>query len=176
MCPAVPTIIFFMDHPSRAASPARSRIQPTPVQIRELTPADALATVRLAEQLGYQTSLQEMQERIHSLKNASNHNAYGACLDQNLIGWIEITATNYLAADPRAEICGLVVSSELRGQGIGRLLLEHASRWALTRGLKTVLVRSRQTREAAHRFYLLEGFVQTKTSFVFTKTMPSATP
>jgi hypothetical protein len=37
--------------------------------------------------------------------------------------------------------------------------------------LKSIVVRSRATREAAHRFYLREGYTQTKTSAVFTKSL-----
>ena len=43
-----------------------------------------------------------------------------AGLSGRVIGWIEVAATHHLAADPRAEIAGLVVSAEARSRGIGR--------------------------------------------------------
>jgi GNAT superfamily N-acetyltransferase len=61
------------------------------------------------------------------------------------------------------------VSSGFRSRGIGHLLIACAERWAVEQGLKMILVRSRDTREAAHRFYLREGFARTKTSAVFSK-------
>jgi hypothetical protein len=44
-----------------------------------------------------------------------------------------------------------------------------AEEWARQQGLGNIVVRSRATREAAHRFYLREGYAQTKISAVFTK-------
>ena len=85
------------------------------------------------------------------------------------MGWIEVVETRHLAVDQRAEIAGLVVASGARGRGIGRQLVGCAERWALERGLTDVVVRSRVTREAAHRFYLRQGYQLTKTSAVFTK-------
>jgi GNAT superfamily N-acetyltransferase len=77
--------------------------------------------------------------------------------------------TRHLTAEARAEIAGLVVASEVRSRGIGRHLVARAERWALERGLTDMIVRSRSTREAAHRFCLREGYRQTKISAVFTK-------
>jgi GNAT superfamily N-acetyltransferase len=56
-----------------------------------------------------------------------------------------------------------------RSHGVGRRLVAVAEEWARQHGLKSIVVRSRATREAAHRFYLREGYTQTKTSAVFTK-------
>ena len=61
------------------------------------------------------------------------------------------------------------MSSKLRSRGIGRVLVARAEQWALERGLKSVVVRSQIAREAAHNFYLREGYARTKTSAVFTK-------
>jgi hypothetical protein len=41
--------------------------------------------------------------------------------------------------------------------------------------LPLLRVTSRSTREGAHRFYLREGFVHTKTSLVFEKVLSEAT-
>jgi hypothetical protein len=43
--------------------------------------------------------------------------------------------------------------------------------WSRVKGLAVVRVTSRSTREAAHRFYLREGYRQTKTSAVFEKVL-----
>jgi GNAT superfamily N-acetyltransferase len=141
------------------------------ITTREMTPADAAGVARLSEELGYLATPDVMQRRIESLQGSSNRAAYVACHGDELVGWMDLTATNHLASEPRVEIGGLIVASGFRSRGIGRLLIACAERWALERGLKMILVRSRDTREAAHRFYLREGFVRTKTSAVFSKNL-----
>jgi GNAT superfamily N-acetyltransferase len=141
------------------------------ITTREMIPADADGVTGLSEELGYAVSPDVMQHRIESLKGSTHRAAYVACHAGGLVGWIDLTAVNHLTSEPRAEIDGLVVSSNFRRRGIGRLLVARAERWARERGLKMILVRSRDTREAAHRFYLREGFVRTKTSAVFSKNL-----
>jgi GNAT superfamily N-acetyltransferase len=136
---------------------------------REIIARDAAAVARLSGELGYPVSSEEMKRRIESLARLPDHAVYVACVSGEVVGWIHVQVSHHLQAEPRAEIGGLVVSSEARSRGIGRRLVAVAEEWALQQGLKSIVVRSRATREAAHRFYLREGYTQTKTSAVFTK-------
>ncbi len=139
------------------------------VVIREIALADSDAAASLSGELGYPVSPEIIQGRIESLLQHPDHVIFVASLAGNVVGWIDVCVTYHLASDPRAEIAGLVVSTKVRSKGIGRLLVARAEQWALSRGLIEMLVRSRSTREAAHRFYLREGYSLTKTSAVFTK-------
>ena len=137
--------------------------------IREIAGSDAIAAARLSEELGYRISPEEMMQRIASLGKSPDRMVFVACLSGEVVGWIDVAVVHHLHSGTRVEIGGLVVSSGLRSRGIGRLLVERAEKWALQRGLKGMLVRSRIAREDAHRFYLREGYTRTKTSAVFTK-------
>ena len=137
--------------------------------IREITAGDAAATASLSEELGYPVPPDAMKQRIEFLNGLRGHVVYVACLYGKVVGWIDIRETHHLQVEPCAEIGGLVVSSEARGGGIGRRLIERAEGWARRQGLERVVVRSQLMREAAHRFYLREGYARTKTSAVFTK-------
>jgi GNAT superfamily N-acetyltransferase len=141
---------------------------PTPL-IREITPDDAAAAANLSGELGYQVSAEAMRPRIESLLGLPDQAVYVACLGGDVVGWIDLAVSRHLASEPRGEICGLVVSSEVRSRGVGRLLVERAEEWAVSKGLTEMLVRSRIAREDAHRFYLREGYTRIKTSAVFTK-------
>jgi GNAT superfamily N-acetyltransferase len=110
-----------------------------------------------------------MSRRIELLNRSGGHAVYVACLSGEVVGWIDVMESHHLQAEPCAEIGGLVVSGEARSGGIGRRLVERAEHWARQRGLARVVVRSRITREDAHRFYLREGYSRTKTSAVFAK-------
>ena len=70
---------------------------------------------------------------------------------------------------PYVLIGGLVVREGMRSLGIGRRLCEEVERWCVERGAGMVRVTSRSTREAAHRFYLRDGYELVKTSMVFEK-------
>ena len=61
------------------------------------------------------------------------------------------------------------MAADVRSTGVGALLVHRAEQWARERGFDAILVRSQIMREAAHRFYLREGYERTKTSAVFTK-------
>lgn len=141
------------------------------LMIREITIEDATAAVRLTAELGYATSVDAMQHRIECLSGLTDHIVYVACIAGEVVGWIDVSAVHRLQSEPRAEIGGLVVASEARSGGIGRRLVERAEEWATQRGLKSILVRSQVAREAAHRFYLREGYERIKTSAVFTKSL-----
>jgi GNAT superfamily N-acetyltransferase len=115
-----------------------------------------------------------MRHRIEYLMCQPDRVIFVACYLEGVVGWIDVLVRHVLAADPRAEIAGLVVSEGFRSRGLGRILVSRAEQWAVSRGVKEMLVRSRITREEAHRFYLREGYERIKTSAVFTKRLTPA--
>ena len=68
-----------------------------------------------------------------------------------------------------SEIRAATLGDVPRSGGVGKDLLEAAERWAREHGCRTMTVRSRITRERAHRFYEREGYRRVKTSHVFGK-------
>ncbi len=139
--------------------------------IREINTGDTESAAKLSGELGYPVSAEAMQRRIQALCGSSDHVVLVACNSEAVVGWIDVGIVHHLQAEPYAEIGGLVVSSEHRGCGIGRQLVAAAEQWALNRGFSKMLVRSRISREAAHRFYKREGYEHAKTSVVFTKSL-----
>lgn len=138
--------------------------------LREIESADAEAAAGLSAQFGYPVDAAVMRQRIQSLARES-HTVIVACEGGNVVGWIDVGLVAHLQSGESAEIGGLVVSETCRSQGIGGQLVRAAERWARGRGAGRVLVRSQIAREAAHRFYLRQGYKQTKTSAVFVKAL-----
>jgi GNAT superfamily N-acetyltransferase len=64
---------------------------------------------------------------------------------------------------------GLVIDAGARRQGLGRELVEVAERWAASRGLPSLTVRSNAARELSHPFYLALGYTRDKTQHVYSK-------
>ena len=103
------------------------------------------------------------------LTRLAGHAIYVATVGNEMAGWIHVAIVHHLQAESRAEIGGLVVGAHVRSKGIGRELVARAEEWALRQGVNSVVVRSQIARQDAHRFYLREGYRQTKISAVFTK-------
>ena len=139
------------------------------IVIRAIEVTDAEIAAQLSGELGYPVEAGQMRQRISQLNSLRNGVVYVACVADAVIGWIDVGIVCHLATGPFAEIGGFIISSQHRGGGIGRRLLAAAENWVAAQGFSNVLVRSRVTREAAHRFYLREGYLITKTSAVFVK-------
>jgi len=140
------------------------------VTVRRVRLEDAEAVAELNRQLGYPATADEVRERIALLAScAENQAVLAACMNDEVVGWIEVAIVLHLQSPPFALIGGLVVKEGMRGQRIGRRLCEEAEAWAREKGMQMVRVTSRSTREDAHRFYLRDGFRDVKTSRVFEK-------
>ena len=113
-----------------------------------------------------------MKERIEGCRTIHNHIVFVACTSDpaRTVAWIDVSIVRHLQNEPYGEIGGLVVSSECRNAGVGQKLLRRAEEWIRDeKKIKRVVVRSQVSREAAHRFYLREGYSRWKTSAVFSK-------
>lgn len=148
-----------------------------PVWLREIAAGDAAEVAVLSCQLGYETTAREMKQRIEAiLPLRPDHLALVACRngegrESEVVGWIEAEIVHHLQSPPHALITGLVVKDGVRSLGVGKRLCSAVEEWSLGKGIPVVRVTSRSTRERAHRFYLREGFTQTKTSAVFEKVL-----
>ena len=86
-----------------------------------------------------------------------------------VVGWVQVHFTRWLASDARGEVLGLVVASKMRGRGIGRQLMQMAEGWTKERGGSLVALRSNILRKETHIFYQRLGCEVTKTSLYFKK-------
>jgi GNAT superfamily N-acetyltransferase len=98
-----------------------------------------------------------------------DHLALAACAGSEVIGWIEAEIARHLQSTPYTLITGLVVKDSARSFGVGKRLCQEVEQWSRRKAISILRVTSRVSRERAHRFYLREGFTQTKTSAVFEK-------
>jgi GNAT superfamily N-acetyltransferase len=139
------------------------------VNIRPIRPEDAVPVSELVTQLGYERTAEQVRRWIDGLNTRPEQAAFVAELDGKVVAWIDVSFVWHLQSDAFGLIGGLVVKDGLRGAGIGRLLCQRAEDWSREQGARKIRVTSRSTREAAHRFYLRDGYQQTKISMVFEK-------
>jgi GNAT superfamily N-acetyltransferase len=142
------------------------------VIVREIAFSDAAAVAELSGQLGYEASTAEIEQRLKRiLPLHKGHAVFVACLEGKVVGWIEAEVAYHLQSPPHVLITGLVVKDGVRSLGVGSRLCAEVEDWGRKQGVAVIRVTSRMTRERAHRFYLREGYTQTKTSAVFEKAL-----
>ena len=142
------------------------------VKIRKARAGDAARIAELSGQLGYPTAAKEMAKRLKSvLKDRDAACFVAETKVQGVIGWVHVSTTPLIEAEPRAEVNGLVVDETVRSRGAGWLLLDAAEKWAKKQGCKGMSVRSNVLRERAHSFYLRHGYEHYKTQKSFRKTL-----
>lgn len=140
-----------------------------PINIRPIRQEDADAVAELVSQLGYQRTPEQVRRWILDLGSRPDQACFVAELNSEVVAWIDVSLERRLQSEVFGLIGGLVVRDGLRGLGIGRRLCEEAEEWTRQQGVKKMRVTSRSTREDAHRFYLRDGYRQTKVSLVFEK-------
>lgn len=130
--------------------------------IREIKFSDSTAVRALTAQLGYPLSEKEIERNISVVIESKSHTAFVAEHNEKVIGWIGVSQAIMIEFNPFCEINGLVIEENYRGQGVGKLLIEQAKRWARERGNATLRVRCNVKRKHAHEFYQRLGFIETK--------------
>lgn len=129
---------------------------------------------KLVAQLGYtDITIEAARRRLIQLLDRVDHAVFAAEVSggTRVAGFIHICVVETLEHEPRGEIRALSVDEKHRGSGIGAQLVERAEQWARERHLQKIRVRSNIHRDRARNFYERLGYIVTKTSNVFDKTL-----
>ena len=138
--------------------------------VREALRSDAQRVTALAAQLGYEVPLAHVEQHLREL--GDQRTVLVAVVPRvGVVGWIGVSLARTLTSLRRADIEGLVVEDEYRGNRIGEMLLNAAETWARQQGCTNVRVLSNTIRERAHRFYERLGYENYKSEFVFRKSL-----
>jgi GNAT superfamily N-acetyltransferase len=144
----------------------------TTTTIRTARNYDAPAIAALGDQLGYAANRQQIATRLAGIESEPSSRVFVAENgDGVVVGWLHVASRTQLTEDACAEILGLVVDESARGGGIGAALIRAAEEWARSEGCTRIRVRSRETRERAHRFYEREGYARNKVQLVLHKAL-----
>ncbi len=139
------------------------------MHIRNAQLGDAPAISNLSAQLGYPLTAGQAGANLSQILDLPGHAVFVAELSPGeVVGWLHVFGGLLLETGGYAEIGGLVVAEDQRGQGVGAALVDSACRWARENGYQTLWVHSNTIRQRAHHFYLNLGFIQWKTQALFT--------
>ncbi len=136
--------------------------------IREAIDSDAPRIAALAVQLGYEVPLAHVKRQLG--RRGAGYEVFVAVVPRvGVVGWAAVALHESLLSSKYAELEGLIVEDEYRGNGIGRALLARVERFAHEAGAPMLRVHSNVVRERAHAFYEREGYRSPKSQQIFEK-------
>jgi N-acetylglutamate synthase-like GNAT family acetyltransferase len=137
------------------------------VTIRDARLEDSAAIANLMCELGYNTTPTEMVSRLQPILTNRSYKTLVAVSDGGVCGMIgTIFYPSYEHNTPSARIVALVVSTEMRGRGIGRQLVEALESELPKNRITQLAVNTQLTRKEAHKFYEALGFERNGYRFV----------
>lgn len=152
-------------HTRMPAEPPPKTPKPPKPGIRTARPADVRGLVGLMESLGVEATAAGVRKRLAALLK-SDAPPLVATLDKAVVGLAGLHIMTAIHRDPPVgRINILVVSPDLRGQGLGRRLVEASIERLREHGCGLVEVTSNDRLVEAHKFYRHLGFEQTSRRF-----------
>lgn len=138
--------------------------------VRQALATDSRRIAMLAGQLGYEVPIEHVERQLRRMND--ERTIFVAVVPRaGVVGWIAVALREAIADSDRADIEGLVVEDEYRGNGIGRLLVDAAEEWARRRNCTSMRLVSNVVRERAHDFYRRLGYDVLKTQHAFKKSL-----
>ncbi len=130
--------------------------------VREAEERDLGVLAELMTELGYPTSVEEMNRRLEEISADPSYCTLVAETDGQVLGVVGLHLERfYEKNEPCARLMALVVGSEHRDRGVGRALISAAEDWARRRGAGEVMLTTHKRRADAHRFYRNVGYEAT---------------
>jgi GNAT superfamily N-acetyltransferase len=129
------------------------------IEIRTCAPADAIAVSGLLDELGYKVSTRQAAEHIRQLTETGADPIFLAVADTDVLGLVASHICRMLQYEkPLLRVTALVVDGRARRRGVGKLLMQHAERFAAAAGCEAVELTSAVGRLEAHAFYRGIGY------------------
>lgn len=117
------------------------------------------------EELGYEVSIDLVNQQIKKLSDDSNHHYFLVYEDEEtgkLVGYIHAEVYESLYAEPMFNVMALAVSRDHHKKGIGKILMRALEKEGQNRGFKKIRLNSGETRTEAHKFYERIGYKSDK--------------
>ena len=138
------------------------------ILIREAVEEDAEPLAKLATELGYKTTKDDVAKRFNKLKIKVGHRIYVA-VEKKVVGFISFEHYETIYCDSGINITGFVVEEEQRNKGIGRTLMEEVEKYAIANKFAFIRANSGSKRIEAHEVYRRLGFDSEKEQKRFLK-------
>lgn len=131
------------------------------IKIREASFQDVKVLCTLLKQLGYPQTLEIVSERLQIYEERQDHFVFVAELKGKIVGFISIAALeSFIHQGKKYRITALVVDQEVRGQGVGKTLVDYVEKIAKSNQGKLIELTSgvRRAGMGSHHFYRSLGY------------------
>lgn len=111
--------------------------------------------------LGYDTTLEEMEERFKVIYSHPDYKTFIASVNNKVVGMTGTMQSHFYEQNGKCvRILALVASRSSRQTGIGKTLIDAVESWAKQIGATSVLLNCsiREERDRAHEFYNKRGY------------------
>ena len=133
--------------------------------VRNARDEDAPALAALLGELGYPTDPASVVQRLRGLQGAGDIVLVATIADVPVaLVTVHVTPVLHRPA-PVGRLTAVVVSERVRGQGVGRAIVEAAERLLAERGCEMIELTSNRSRVDAHAFYERLGYEATSLRF-----------
>jgi GNAT superfamily N-acetyltransferase len=139
------------------------------ITIRDACYDDVEGLTLLINELGYTTTLSDMENRFKNISAHADYRTIVAVKNDEIVGMAGLAkGIFYEKNEMYLRIVAFVVKQDFRKQGIAKLLIRASEDWAKEQGACTVLLNSgnRDKRQAAYAFYQKMGYVVKSSGFV----------
>ncbi len=145
-------------------------MEETNFQVRTMSEDDAEQVAKLALQLGYASSTDEIKKRWKSISTSASEIVFVLTSQNNdVIGFAHIGVELGLTNPSRTLIRSLVVDEKWRSKALGSKFLNEVEEKLKNLGHAKIRVGTQVKRTDAHRFYQKAGFQLLKVWNVFEK-------
>ena len=145
------------------------------IRVRPANEGDELVVQELLDQLGYGLTVEEVRTRLALLAASRTDPVLVASEEDGAVGLIAIhCATMLHHTDPVARITALVVRDDVRGKGVGRILVNAAADLAGQAGCGILELTTAIHRTESQAFYKALGFTASSLRFYRTVNQEAA--
>ena len=123
------------------------------IKVRNMAEADLPSVQPLLRQLGYDLTLNELEQRFNLVVKSPEHSVLVCEAEGKVVGLLHIYGRPALEKPAEAIIQSIVVDKAYRKVGIGNKLVAAAELWATEQGYGSIALYSRTDRDDAHAFY-----------------------
>lgn len=131
---------------------------------------DTRKMCELARQLGYICEEEVAKVKIESYLKDFKKTILLA-KSKEVVGWCTLSIIENFYMDDYVLLSGLIVDENIRGKGIGKLIIKEAEKWAISKGIYKIQLNANVVRKDAHEFYKKQGFTLKKEQYQFQKSL-----
>ena len=141
------------------------------IQLNTVNENQALEIYELSNQLGYANDPELLFTRLKQIVNLKDHAVFAAQLNGKIVGWLHCLVCLRVESPLFVEVAGLVVDENVRGQQIGKKLIEASKTWSRNQEIFSMRIRCNVIRTESHQFYQALGFISNKAQKVYEMTL-----